>query len=276
MCVYRRYFSSFYLVVGTIFFYTAVGYFIHLIIDQNSKHYANFIACEVAADHSSNDNNNNSNNNSFKNSVANNDKDDGNTSNGATGATLPSVDTRPHPDPTTSAVGSIGDVLERGGGGDVGVIGVVVGGHYSHRRSRAGSSVGLPVSQSLHRDHQHPSSAGSNTTNSSSCCSSMWSMAVHCLSSPRETWDSAQESALRFLHVNSASLLDLCMLLAWIVWGIVFGKVVIEWTFSEALYFSLSTLSAGGMYSIPQDSSDIAFALAGRCMAHSLSHSHNG
>ena len=103
------------------------------------------------------------------------------------------------------------------------------------------------------------------------------------------------------------------MLLAWIVWGIVFGKVcthihthaslsfwhhwlirgltfvvlllliiiiiiiiyllffgiycrhqvVIEWTFSEALYFSLSTLSAGGMYSIPQDSSDIAFALAG-------------
>lgn len=70
--------------------------------------------------------------------------------------------------------------------------------------------------------------------------------------------------ALPLYLLYSASLLDLCMLLAWIVWGIVFGKVVIEWTFSEALYFSLSTLSAGGMYSIPQDSSDIAFALAGR------------
>jgi hypothetical protein len=35
-----------------------------------------------------------------------------------------------------------------------------------------------------------------------------------------------------------------------------------DWTFSQAFYFSLSTLSAGGLYAIPDDSSDTSFTIA--------------
>ena len=217
---FHRYFSSFYLVVGTIFFYTAVGYFIHLIIDQNSKHYANFIACEVAADHSTNassNNNssskNNGNSNSHSSGCANSDKGHDDSSDDAKGAI------HPHPDPRSLGVS---DVLERGGGGGVGVVGVVVG-HYSHRQhSRPGSisSLGVPLSQSqsLHRtDHHNATFTGGATNNNSSnssssspsSCSSLLSMAAHCWSSPLwQSWDSAQDTALRFLHVNRYVMTD--------------------------------------------------------------------
>ena len=191
-----RYFSSFYLVVGTIFFYTAVGYFIHLIIDQNSKHYANFIACEVAADHSTNGNTN----------VGNNDKGNDDT-------------THRHPDPTDASVRGLGvsDTLERGGGSDVGVVGVVVG-NYSHKRSRAGSGVGVSSFQSSHRtDHHHTTTTGPNNSSSSSFATSssfytVWSMVEHCLSSPLwQSWSGAQEMVLRFVHVHRCVKADVVL-----------------------------------------------------------------
>ena len=188
-----RYFSSFYLVVGTIFFYTAVGYFIHLIIDQNSKHYANFIACEVAADHSTNGNSN----------VGNDAKGNDYT-------------THPHPDPADASVRSLGvsDTLERGGGRDVGVVGVVVG-NYSHKRSRAGSGVGVSAAQSSHRtDHHHTTTTGPNSSSlaSSSSYSSVWSMVEHCLSSPLwQSWSGAQEMVLRFVHVHRCVKADVVL-----------------------------------------------------------------
>jgi len=50
-------------------------------------------------------------------------------------------------------------------------------------------------------------------------------------------------------HVHFLSLL-------WLTFGTVWSYYAVEWTFIDSLYFSISSLSTGGMWSIPDDSPD--------------------
>ena len=178
-----RYFSSFYLVVGTIFFYTAVSYFINLMVEQNTKHYADIIAVEAAVERA---------------------------------AAL-----EKHGAPGVRD-GKRGDLTVDGGSGGSGAV--------DEADMRAAADRLL--------NFDNPAA-----TTTAAAGAAMLGAAANI---------TATEWALRFVHLHGTAVLDFCMLGAWVVWGIAFGVIVIEWTFSEALYFSLSTLSAGGMYSVPQ------------------------
>ena len=175
-----RYFSSFYLVVGTIFFYTAVSFFINLMVEQNTKHYADIIAVEAAVER-------------------------------AAAAEKHSTG--------SAKDGKRGDLAWMVDGGSNGV-----------------DEAAMLAAADRLLDFDHPTAAAAGGASGPAAAVNI----------------TATEWALRFVHLHGAALLDFCMLGAWVVWGIVFGVIVIEWTFSEALYFSLSTLSAGGMYSVPQ------------------------
>jgi len=47
-----------------------------------------------------------------------------------------------------------------------------------------------------------------------------------------------------------------CIYIVWVFVGVIWSCSVIGWSFLDGLYFALSSLSAGGMYSLPDDSPD--------------------
>lgn len=66
----------------------------------------------------------------------------------------------------------------------------------------------------------------------------------------------------RKMHAGSLRLVAL-----WIVWiaaMVLFTMYTVQWRFTEALYFAVSSLSTGGLWPIPSDSPDWYFAV-GMC-----------
>ena len=55
---------------------------------------------------------------------------------------------------------------------------------------------------------------------------------------------------------NYQSFLFIIMWFMWVAVGVLWSLFTIEWNFSEAVYFSISSLSTGGLWPIPQDSSN--------------------
>ena len=50
-----------------------------------------------------------------------------------------------------------------------------------------------------------------------------------------------------------------CLSVIWLTFGVVWSLHAIEWSFMDALYFSVTSLSTGGIWSIPEDSSDVSY-----------------
>lgn len=60
----------------------------------------------------------------------------------------------------------------------------------------------------------------------------------------------------KFLIEKHASYISLVIVLVWIILGIVWSMKTIKWSFSEAVYFAVSSLSTGGLWPIPEESSN--------------------
>ena len=50
-----------------------------------------------------------------------------------------------------------------------------------------------------------------------------------------------------------------CLSFLWLAFGVVWSLVALEWSFVDALYFSITSLSTGGIWSIPEDASDTSY-----------------
>lgn len=77
----------------------------------------------------------------------------------------------------------------------------------------------------------------------------------------RETYLVATVTA--WLRYCSSALKALSVWLAFILAMITYSMVTIKWSFQEALYFAVSSLSTGGHWSIPNNSPDWLFSLTG-------------
>jgi hypothetical protein len=60
---------------------------------------------------------------------------------------------------------------------------------------------------------------------------------------------------ISFLFENYPSYVSIIAWFLWIIVGVVWSLETIEWSFSEAVYFAVSSLSTGGLWPIPEDSS---------------------
>jgi len=61
----------------------------------------------------------------------------------------------------------------------------------------------------------------------------------------------------------SDALLFSSLFFLWLVVGVMWSRAVFDWQLSKALYFSLSTLTSAGLYSIPETSTDFQFFFVG-------------
>ncbi|CAB9502092.1 expressed unknown protein [Seminavis robusta] len=66
-----------------------------------------------------------------------------------------------------------------------------------------------------------------------------------------------------WIHKNKKALRAVSVWLGMIVAMIVYSMVVVKWTFGEAQYFAISTLSTGGHWPIPNDSPTWLFGVTG-------------
>lgn len=64
-----------------------------------------------------------------------------------------------------------------------------------------------------------------------------------------------------YLKIHDSSLRIIGIWLLWILILIVFSLAAVQWNFSEALYFAVSSLSTGGLWAIPNDSPDWYFGI---------------
>lgn len=68
---------------------------------------------------------------------------------------------------------------------------------------------------------------------------------------------------LGWLVFNFEKVRAIVLWFAFIVISTAFAWATNDWCFREALYFSLSSLSTGGLYPLPEDSVDWHYGLAG-------------
>ena len=66
----------------------------------------------------------------------------------------------------------------------------------------------------------------------------------------------------RWAVQNYVTLTFCAILLLWVVVGVIWSCLVLDWSVLDGLYFSLSSLSAGGMYSIPDGSAEWIYGMA--------------
>jgi hypothetical protein len=69
------------------------------------------------------------------------------------------------------------------------------------------------------------------------------------------------EKLIVYMKMNDGSLKIVAIWLLWILCMIVFSLATVQWNFSEALYFAVSSLSTGGLWAIPSDSPEWYFGV---------------
>jgi hypothetical protein len=65
------------------------------------------------------------------------------------------------------------------------------------------------------------------------------------------------------VFVHNEALIFGALFFTWLAMGITWSQLSYDWSLSKSLYFSLSTLASAGLYSIPEDSTDLQFAFVG-------------
>jgi heme exporter protein D len=63
--------------------------------------------------------------------------------------------------------------------------------------------------------------------------------------------------------MNSSSLFVICLWIAIVIFGVIWSRESIKWPVIDSFYFSLSSLSTGGLWGIPQDSPSYYFLIVG-------------
>jgi len=66
-----------------------------------------------------------------------------------------------------------------------------------------------------------------------------------------------------YISNNTYQTTMIVIWLIWILFGTIWSCYVIEWTIIEGIYFSLSSLSTGGLHGIPYDSANWVFLITG-------------
>jgi hypothetical protein len=69
------------------------------------------------------------------------------------------------------------------------------------------------------------------------------------------------EKFIVYLRMNDSSLKVVAVWLLWLLVMIIFSLAAINWDFTEALYFAVSSLSTGGLWAIPSNSPDWYFGV---------------
>jgi hypothetical protein len=69
------------------------------------------------------------------------------------------------------------------------------------------------------------------------------------------------KKVIMYIKMNEGPLKTVAVWLLWIVLMIIFSMTTVEWNFTQALYFAVSSLSTGGLWAIPSDSPDWYFGI---------------
>lgn len=73
--------------------------------------------------------------------------------------------------------------------------------------------------------------------------------------------ESFGDTCNRWAIQNYVTLALCAILFLWVVVGVIWSCLVLEWSVLDGLYFSLSSLSAGGMYSLPDDTPEYVYGV---------------
>lgn len=72
---------------------------------------------------------------------------------------------------------------------------------------------------------------------------------------------SFRQRIMLWMKMHKGSLMLISLWLIWIAAMVIFSLNTTKWRFTEAVYFAVSSLSTGGLWSIPADSPDWHFAV---------------